>query len=191
MTKRKKKADLRKISTPTELPLLVSFCDLTQYHRFSRTLEPRANFDFISEYYEFTGDVLEPAGGTIIKFIGDAVLVVFPEERLQDGVLALLRLKIEGDRWLTDRDCPCRHYVKAHFGPVWCGPVGTRSSEVFDVFGEVVNTAAILHSNGFAITPQVFRKLDAATRKAFKKHTPPITYIPTEESHWDSHPRKR
>ncbi len=125
-----------------------------------------------------------------MKFIGDAVLVIFPEDRVQEGVLALLRLKHDGDRWMADRDSPCRHVVKAHFGKVWCGAVGTRLKKEFDVFSETVNTAAILRSNGFAVTQQVFRKLDATTRKAFKRHTPPITYIPTEEPHWDPHPRK-
>ncbi|HCR17548.1 MAG TPA: hypothetical protein DIU35_08695 [Candidatus Latescibacteria bacterium] len=29
------------------------------------------------------------------------------------------------------------------------------------------------------------QKLDSSTRQLFKKHTPPITYIPVEEAHAD------
>jgi len=29
----------------------------------------------------------------------------------------------------------------------------------------------------FTISPQLFRKLDAATRKSFHKYTPPVTYL--------------
>jgi len=41
-------------------------------------------------------------------------------------------------------------------------------------------TAAVLNARepGFAMTPQVFRQLSAESRKAFKKHTPPVSYIP-------------
>ena len=76
-------------------------------------------------------------------------------------------------------------HVKVHFDPVICGPIGTRTDKRFDVYGYTVNTAATLKSNGFAMTPQVFRKLRADTRKLFKKHTPPIRYIPLESRHTD------
>ena len=39
--------------------------------------------------------------------------------------------------------------------------------------------------NGFTLTPQAFRQLNPDTRKLFKKHTPPVTYIPLEELHGD------
>jgi hypothetical protein len=40
-----------------------------------------------------------------------------------------------------------------------------------------VNVAAALPSSGLAVTPAVFRSLQAETRKLFKKHSPPISYI--------------
>ena len=46
-----------------------------------------------------------------------------------------------------------------------------------------VLTAAVLKSNGFTITPQIFRKLGPETRKICRKHTTPVVYIPTEERH--------
>ena len=73
--------------------------------------------------------------------------------------------------------------IKAPFGPVICGKIGSRTEKRFDVFGQTVHTAALLNSNGLAITPEVFRKLQRETRKAFKRHTPPVTYIPVEERH--------
>lgn len=86
-----------------------------------------------------------------------------------------------GNTWLHDNGMSCSHYFKVHFGPVMAGPIGTRTDKRLDVFGETVNIAATLKAGGIAITPQVFRKLAPETRKLFKKHTPPITYIPVEE----------
>jgi hypothetical protein len=51
--------------------------------------------------------------------------------------------------------------------------------------GNEVNNCAIMKSNGFALSAEVFRKLNSETRKYFKKHTPPITYIPIENIHND------
>jgi len=53
----------------------------------------------------------------------------------------------------------------------------------FDVFGHAVNIAALLTSDGLALTPQVFRRLTPQTRRHFKKHTPPISYISVEDRH--------
>ncbi len=174
---------LADITSPTELRLLVSFSDLTGFFRICLTEDPEDLFDLISSYYTFVGDIIEPSGGTIVKFIGDAALIVYPEEALEAGVLALRELQRSGDEWLKGRGASSRHIIKAHFGLIWCGPMGTRSEKRFDVLGQTANTAAVLKSNGFAITPQVFRRLGPETRKIFKKHTPPVVYIPTEERH--------
>ena len=175
--------DLDSISTPTELDVLVAFTDLTLFSRYANTCSARELFDTVSAYYEVIGGIVSDAGGKVVKFIGDEALVVFPDGDVDRGVDALLAIKETGDAWLTQREMPCRHYIRAHYGPVVCGPVGTRSEKRFDLFGETVNIAATLSSRGFAMTPQVFRKLQKEKRRLFKKHTPPITYIPLGESH--------
>ena len=178
-------AGLHEIVSPEELELVVSFFDLSYFARFFRTLSPADGFEFVSKYYEFVGDVIEKDGGIVIKFIGDAGLVAYPGDRADQAVRHLRELKDEGDEWLQSHGADCRHVIKAHVGPVMCGPIGTRREKRLDVLGETGNTAALLKSNGFAITPQLFRKLTADTRKLLKKHTPPVTYIPLEERHRD------
>ena len=176
---------LNGINGAKEVDLLVAFFDLTEFARFGRSCSDTDIFDMLSDYYELVGDLIEGSGGKVVKFMGDAGLVVYAEEDVNRGVLALTELKDAGDAWLNARQTPCRQIIKAHFGPVVCGQVGTRADKRFDLFGNTVNTAAVLRSSGFAMTPQVFRKLEPDTRKLFKKHTPPITYIPVGESHKD------
>lgn len=175
--------DLKALQSATEKDLLVAFFDLSRFAREIRGLSSRELFDVMSHYYEFVGDIIEGAGGTIVKFIGDAALVVFSEDQVDKGVLTLQTLKEQGDAYLSQRGLHTHHVVKAHFGSVTCGHLGTKSDKRFDVFGEAVNIAATLSTNNLAITPQVFRKLSSETRKHFKKHTPPITYIPVDEAH--------
>jgi hypothetical protein len=65
------------------------------------------------------------------------------------------------------------------------GPLGTRDDKKTDVLGSTVNTLFLLKVSGFALTPEAFRKLTPETRKLFKKHTPPVFYIPTTQLHRD------
>ena len=171
------------ITEPTECNLLVSFFDLSSFARYAHNHTNRDIFDLLSEYFEFVGAVVEKSNGHVVKFVGDAGLVVFSEEDVDRGIMALKVLQDTGDKWMAGRSVPCRNVIQAHFGAVVCGPVGTRDDKRFDVFGDTVNTAATLNSRSFAMTPQVFRKLKPETRKHFKKHTAPILYIPIAEKH--------
>ena len=99
------------------------------------------------------------------------------------GTSLISPVKSEGDAWLRERGLKSVVIVKLHFGSVACGYVGAPSQKHFDIYGRTVNTAARLESKGFAISPQVFRKLGPETRKLFKKHTPPVTYIAAGERH--------
>jgi adenylate cyclase len=175
--------DFDSMQTPQEMDLLVAFFDLTRFLSYSQSHTAHEMFDFFSSYAEFVGDIIEGAGGKVVKFIGDAGLIVFPADKIDQGVLALIDLKTQGDQWLADHDVASRNVIQAHFGPVVAGPLGTRHDKRFDVMGQTVNIAATTKSNGIALTPQLFRKLAEPTRKFFKKHTPPITYIPVGEHH--------
>ncbi len=66
-------------------------------------------------------------------------------------------------------------------GPVAIDLVGSPGEEIIDVYDKTVNVSAPLPSSGLAITPAVFRSLQAETRKLFKKHTPPISYIDADD----------
>ena len=174
---------LDQLTDVTELNLLIGFFDLSSFGRFARNHSNREVFDMLSEYFEFTGDVVKKGGGIVVKFMGDSGLFAYPEENVDRGVMSLKELKDEGDKWLAARGIPCRNKVGAHFGPAVCGPMGTRDEKRFDVIGDAVNTAVMLTPSGFAISTQAFRQLRPESRKHFKKHTPPILYIPVEDKH--------
>ena len=173
------------IRTANRVDLVVAFFDLTGFLRFSRSHTDEEVYHFFDLYYELVGDLIVESGGTVIKFMGDAGLVVFPAGQADRAVESLCALKTVGDRWLSDQGAQCRQIIKAHVGPVVAGALGTRTAKGFDVIGETVNTAATLPSHGLALTAELFRKLSPGTRKRFKKHTPPVRYIPLEESHQD------
>ena len=166
---------------------LIAFTDLAGFTHAIRGMDDRAGFEIMSDYFEYLGEIIAIEGGRLVKCMGDAGLVVFPESCADGGVKALLRLRQKGDQWLIDHGLKCSHRIKVHFGRVVSGPIGAKGAKYFDVYGQTVNIAATVQSSGIALTAQAFRKLNSQTRKLFKKHTPPISYIPVEERHGRGH----
>jgi class 3 adenylate cyclase len=175
---------LEDIRTPTETELLVAFTGIAGFNlRFVQPGEDQAVFDAMQSYFAWSGGLIQRLGGTVIKCMGDAMLLCFPAESAGPGVMALRELKSAGDAWLAERKIPCQHQIKAHLGPVIVGPIGAPGQERLDLCGKTVNICARLESGPLVLTPQVFRALDAGTRSHFKKHTPPVTYIRVEDRH--------
>jgi adenylate cyclase len=175
------------LKAPTERELLIGFYDLTSFMGFANKTEPARLLDLMTGYFALTGRILVEAGGRLIKTIGDAGLVAFPAEQVDAGVLAFQAVQEEGDDWLAEHGFRGHAIVKLDIGPVAIGKVGSPGEEILDVYGKTVNVAATLVSTGLAMTPAVFRRLAPETRKRFKKHTPPVTYIECA----DARPRAR
>ena len=176
------------IHEPIETELLVGFYDLTGFARFCRGEHERRILDLMSAYFDLTGRIIEDANGVLVKTIGDAGLAAFPHTEVDRGVLAFCSVKSAGDSWLAEQGVKSAARVKLNYGPVACGLVGAPGRQKFDIYGHTVNTAATLDAGRFAMTPQVFRKLSSETRKLFKKHTPPVTYIALDD--WHEFPRR-
>lgn len=170
---------------PTEHELLVGFYDLAGYMRHAEKTPPQELLSMMAGYFAVTGQIVGDAGGRLIKTLGDAGLVAFPPEAVDDGVQAMRSLQSAGRDWLAGRGWRTRIIVKLHLGPVAIGHVGSPGEEIIDVYGKTVNVAAAVDSTGLAITPAVFRSLQAGTRTLFKKHTPPVTYIDSADSRPD------
>lgn len=169
-------ADIR-----SETALLVAFVDLTRFAIQSQRVADAELADTIDAYYEEVAAAVQEAGGRVVKFVGDGVLIAFPEGRVDQGVETLLALKDSVDASMARRGWECRLVAKAHFGHVIAGPFGAAGDKRPDVIGKTVNTAAMLDSTGVALSVAAFRKLGPALRRRFKKHTPPVTYIRVED----------
>ena len=162
--------------------LVIVFLDLSVYTQDARRTADDARLaDIVDGYYERVADRCGAAGGTVVKFIGDGALLVFPVERADAATQALFDLKSDVDDWLAALGWESRLVVKAHCGSVVAGPYGARDEKRFDVIGDEVNVAARLPTRSFALSAQAFRRLSPEVRRRFKKHTPPITYIPVED----------
>jgi adenylate cyclase len=165
--------------------LVIVFLDLSTFTLDARGTDDARLAELVSSYYERVGRHASAAGGAVVKFIGDGALLVFPPDRADDALAALFAVKRDVDAWLIGEGWCSRLVVKVHCGTVIAGPFGGHGDgqDRFDIIGSEVNVAARLPTRHFAISPQAFRLLSPAGRQRFKKHTPPVTYIPVEDRH--------
>ena len=166
----------------SETPLLIVFLDLSRFSAQSLRQTDAELADILDLYYERVATAVTTAGGVVVKFIGDAALVVFPEHAVDQGVAMLLDLKNSVDKLMAECGWECRFTAKVHFGTAIAGPFGAGGAKRYDVIGKAVNTAAMLDSAGVTLSVEAFRKLGRDLRTHFKKHSAPITYLRIEDA---------
>jgi class 3 adenylate cyclase len=156
--------------------LAVAFFDLSRIGEWASSEEDAHVAGFFQEFYELAARHVEPAGGRIVKFMGDAGLAVFAEEAAEQGILALCELS--GASRALGREFGLDTYlnVNVHVGEVLAGSFGPKGAERYDVIGKTVNIAARLGRRGVTLSAQAFRCLGPDARKRFEKRMLPITY---------------
>jgi class 3 adenylate cyclase len=164
---------------PLQANVLVAFADCSRYMQSTKGLSSTELFAALNDFYVLTEDTMGAAGGLVVKFMGDAAMIVFPEDLADQGIMALLDLKASVDRWLQDHPIAQGLQVNVHFGEATLGRMSRAGN--LDVIGETVHIAATLGSRGFGISQQAFRCLTPEHRQRFHKFTPPVVYLPNGE----------
>src|SRR5204862_2064745 len=115
----------------------VLFCDVTGSTELGERLDPEALRALLARYFERRKGIVERHGGTVEKFIGDAVMAVFGVPVVhEDDALRAVRAAVEM------RDALPELGLQARIG-VNTGEVVTGTAERL-VTGDAVNVAARL-----------------------------------------------
>ena len=148
---------------------VVLFVDI---HNFSLASSEMADdqFSFLQEVYERLGSVIVNHQGEIIKYMGDALLCLFAKGSEKEAVNCSVELRrvyrdiVRKRKLATETELE----VGIGSGEVAIGIFGHESLKQRDVFGEVVNQAAVIgHHRGVAVTEPVYStiKSDFQTRE--------------------------
>jgi adenylate cyclase len=131
--------DYESITEPTECRMIIAVADVAGFAAMCKTTSDLDVFKALDEFDELVGEVVSNAGGRVLKCIGDAPLMLFPEENAKEAIAALQDLKERAQSLWSSFDQTCSVRVKAHVGPVACGPLGPRGQKTFDAIGNTVN----------------------------------------------------
>jgi adenylate cyclase len=133
------------------------FSDLRNFTQLTETLEASQVLGMLNDYFEFVAAAVDACGGEILRFIGDAMLIVFPIEGDRDAkaaCMAALDAAIDAQTTLASLNHRRRRQglpeiefgVGLNVGEVIYGNVGAPERLDFTVMGPAVNRTARLES---------------------------------------------
>ena len=134
-----------------ERGVTVLFCDISGFTAMSAAMQPRQVVELLNAYFPPMVDIVFRRGGTLEKFIGDALLAVWgapfgsPDDadravaaalEMQGGITAL------NARLVAAGCAPIGIHIGLCSGPVAAGYIGTEKYIQFAVIGDTTNVAS-------------------------------------------------
>jgi len=133
----------------------VLFADMVGFTRMVEIMPPEAVMTLLRQFHERMTAQIFACGGTIEKYIGDAIFAVFgvPSASDNDAANALICADMmlkSLDQWNVERtlngETPLAIGIGLNYGPAVVGDVGSEHSMSFTVIGDTVNTASRLQA---------------------------------------------
>jgi adenylate cyclase len=155
------------------------FSDIQSFSALSETLPPDRLVELMNEYLTACTDIVNEEGGTLDKYIGDAVVAMFgaplplPDHALRACIASQrvqLKLAQLRETWKSQSDCwpsvvhQMQSRIGLNSGPAIVGNMGSRTRFNYTMMGDNVNLAARMESG--AKNWGVFSMCTDATRDA-------------------------
>ncbi len=138
--------------------LTVFFSDIQGFTQISSQLQPEVLTHYINRYFSELSAIAAKHGGTIDKYIGDAMMIFFgdPESRgEQEDALACVRMAVEMQARLAELNAEWKSeglqyplITRIGINTGWCnvGNFGSRDRMAYTIIGGEVNLAARIES---------------------------------------------
>ena len=154
-------------------PIFVVFTDLEGFTKLSHAIAPEMVANLLNRYLDMLSDVVLAHGGTIDKFVGDAVVAFWgaPIARPDDGekaaqaAFAMCQAGEEFRKDIPEGVPPIgRTRVGLHYGEAIVGNFGGKGRIQYTALGDSMNTAARLESANKALKTCVLASREAVER---------------------------
>ncbi len=130
-------------------------CDILGFSTVAENMPPNVLARGLGGWFAEAGNAVTAAGGTVDKFIGDALLAYWPEPHDASAGHAGCTAALDVGRKLLaatrkrvwpETAAPFRVRIALHCGPVVCGNIGIVASRDATIIGDAVNIAFRLES---------------------------------------------
>jgi adenylate cyclase len=134
--------------------ITVLFCDIRGFSTMSEKLPPEKVVRLLNDYFESMVEVVFRNNGTLDKFIGDGMMVIFgapeddpfqEEHALKTAIEMQQELKRLAERWKPE-GLNIRSGIGINSGPAVVGNIGSSRRMDYTAIGDTVNLASRLES---------------------------------------------
>jgi class 3 adenylate cyclase len=127
------------------------FADLRGFTTFSEGVEPAEIVRMLNRYHGVAVPCILHNGGTVVQFVGDALLALFnaparQPDHARRAVRAALAMQAAVDRIAVDQPSWPRFRIGANTGLALVGNIGSETLRGFNAMGDAVNVAARLQA---------------------------------------------
>ncbi len=137
----------------TKRPVVVFFSDIRGFTSMSETMTPDEIATLLTEYFTEMVEVVFEHGGTLDKFMGDAIMALWGAPIAHDddadrAIRAAMQqqemLTELNEKWAKDGRTQVEIGIGINFGEVFAGNIGSDRRLEYTVIGDAVNTASRL-----------------------------------------------
>ena len=125
----------------------IMFADIRDFTTLSEEISPKENFDFLNSYLSRVGPIIRQHNGFIDKYIGDAVMALFPDTA-DEAVQAAIAMQQQVSLYNSDRQklgFPSLAIgIGLHRGSLMLGTIGEERRMESTVIADAVNLASRL-----------------------------------------------
>ena len=127
------------------------FADLRGFTSFSERSTPEGIVVMLNRYFEHATAAILDEGGTVVQFVGDALMALFNAPARQDdhpvrAARAALAMQAAVEATAASSPGWPRFRVGINTGPALVGNIGSTALRSFNAMGDAVNVAARLES---------------------------------------------
>jgi len=131
-------------------PVVVFFSDIRGFTPMSETMSPDEIAKLLTEYFTEMVDKVFEHGGTLDKFMGDAIMALWgapiahaddADRAVQCALEQLTELEKLNAKWKQEGRTEVQIGIAINFGEVFAGNIGSDRRLEYTVIGDAVNTA--------------------------------------------------
>ena len=166
------------VPAPVTRKRLIALIDLAGFAKAFHAHSDLEMAAFLQEYYAACDERLVAAGGTVIKYMGDSCIAVFPPDAAQSCAEAVIELLAAVEDLGKKFGVTISLGANLHIAEIIEGEFGVGANARPDIVGRGVNQTFMLGGGpGVRASEPVYRSLASDQRPPWRRHKPPAIYV--------------